>query len=136
MIRALAIPPPSHMVCRPVTTTDPLQLPHQRGEETRPGGTERMPEGDRPAVDIGPLPEGHRVRATVLDPPRRGHRGERLVDLEEVDVIDPEPGPRQHLLGGGDGTGQHQHRVDPGHGERHESGLGDQPELGRPDPRT
>src|SRR5918992_418092 len=55
--------------------------------------------------------------------------GEGLVDLEQVDVADAEAGPVEHLAGGGDGAGQHHHRVDPGQGEGVEPGPGGETEL-------
>ena len=48
------------------------------------------------------------------------HR-ERLVDLEQADVVDGEPGAGQGLLGGGDRADAHDGRVDPG------EGVADQP---------
>ena len=54
-----------------------------------------MPEGDRAAVDVDAIlvdaEHPHRVQ---------GHRGERLVDLEEVDVVDAEPRLLERELGG------------------------------------
>jgi hypothetical protein len=46
--------------------------------------------------------------------PGQRHRRERLVDLEHADLVEPDTGLVQRLLGGGDRTGQHQHRVGPG----------------------
>ena len=39
------------------------------------------------------------------------HRGERLVELEQVDVVERHAGLLQHLLGHVDRTGQHDRRL-------------------------
>src|SRR4051794_35891089 len=70
-----------------------LQVVEQGGRQARPGSAERMPDGDRTAIDvhlgqIGPglgLPGEHDAR-------------EGLVDLKHVDVGDGQTRLRQHLL--------------------------------------
>ena len=67
--------------------------------------------------------------APVLLLPGQHDRGERLVDLEQVDVVDGQAGLGQHLLGGRDRTGEHHHRVDAGEGEGVEPGPRAEAEL-------
>ena len=62
----------------------------QRGHDAGAGHAERVAEGDGAAVDVELVP---RDAELVAD----GHdlRGERLVDLDEVDVVDGHAGPRR-----------------------------------------
>src|ERR671910_680079 len=60
-----------------------LELIEQRGHEPGAGGAQRVPEGDGAAVDV----DLGRVGAG-LAPPGDHDRGERLVDLDEVDVVE------------------------------------------------
>src|SRR5690606_26093355 len=100
-----------------VASTGPNQLVDEGGQEAGTGGAERVAQGDSPAVDVGPLPQAVGIAATVLHAPRADHRGERLVDLEQVDVVDGEAGALQHLRGGGNGPGEHGDGVDTGERE-------------------
>src|SRR3989304_284894 len=68
--------------------TGPMHLVNQRGHHPRSGAPERMPERDRAAVDVGLVPIG-----AGLGEPGADDGGERLVDLEEVDVVDAKAGP-------------------------------------------
>src|SRR5215470_4705494 len=71
-----------------------LEAVQQGGGDPRPGHAERVPDRDRPAVDVQLVD----VDADVLV--GRDHLGrERLVDLDEVDVVDGHARPRQRLLG-------------------------------------
>ena len=58
------------------------QLEHQRAEDPRAGGADRVAERDRAAVDVDPV---------LVDPEHpdrvQRDRGERLVDLPQVDVL-------------------------------------------------
>src|SRR5690554_2810401 len=98
-----------------VPAAGPLQLVEQGGHEACTRGPEGMTECDGTTIDVGALPQGGRIGPTVLHPPRGDDRGEGLVDLEEIDVVDGEPRPIQSLLGGGDRASEHDHRVDTGH---------------------
>ena len=100
-------PPPQHIDTSAVAALDPLQLVHGLGHQHRAGAAERVADGDRPAVGVRALEVG----ADLLGP-RQHDRGERLVDLEQVDVVDREPGALEQQLGGVDRAGEHQHRVD------------------------
>ena len=67
-----------------------------------PRGADRVAHGDRAAVHVD-LVLVHSQHAQRVD----GHRGERLVDLEQVDVVDRQAGLLERLLGGvGGGAGQ------------------------------
>src|SRR2546421_3482819 len=59
------------------------QLVDQRGDEARPRHADRVTERDRAAVDVDDVV----VDAQVAHG-RESHGGERLVDLEQVDVGD------------------------------------------------
>ena len=63
------------------------QLVEQRGEQAGAGGAERVAERDRAAADVHPVQVGAGLRCQASD-----HRGERLVDLDQVDVVQGEPG--------------------------------------------
>src|SRR5690606_27022527 len=63
------------------------------------------------AVDVD-LVQG---QAHVLDEAQHD-RGERLVDLDEVDVVDGQPGLGERLAGGGRGPGEHDGGLGAGHG--------------------
>ena len=70
------------------------------------------------------------MSALVLLLPGQHDRGEGLVDLEQVDVVDRSgPALLEHLLGGGDRAGEHRHRVDAGEGEGVEAGPRGEAEL-------
>src|SRR5581483_11800736 len=58
------------------------ELVDQGADDARAGGADRVPEGDGAAVHVHPL-------LVHAQHPQRveGHRGERLVDLPEVDVL-------------------------------------------------
>src|SRR4051812_43231464 len=63
----------------------PAQLVDERADDARAAGADRMPEGDGAAVHVD-------LRLVDSQHPHRvqGDRGERLVDLEQVDVVDRE----------------------------------------------
>src|SRR4051794_38526581 len=69
------------------TAAAAAQLVHERHEDAGAARADRMAEGDRAAVDVD-------LRLIHAEHPHRvdRHRGERLVDLEEVDVVDREAG--------------------------------------------
>src|SRR4051812_50213402 len=70
-----------------------------------------MTHRDRAADDVGAL-----VReAQVLHELHR-HGGERLVDLQQVDVVDRHAGLGEHLVAGGRGAGEHDRRGGAGGG--------------------
>ena len=60
-----------------------FQFGDHAGDQARPGGADGMSERDRSAVDVDPFGVGFQFAL-----PRQHHRGERLVDLEQVDVAD------------------------------------------------
>ncbi len=72
----------------------------------RARGAQRVTERDRPAERVE-----LRLVGARLGQPRQRHRRERLVDLEHADLVEPDAGLVQHLLGGRNRAGQHQHRI-------------------------
>src|SRR4029079_13305213 len=86
-----------------------LQLVDQGAEDHRAGGAERVAHGDGAAVDVGLLVGDPHVLHVA-----HGDGGEGLVDLEEVDVVDGEPGLREGLAGGWGGAGEQDRRVGAG----------------------
>src|ERR1700729_935549 len=96
---------------QPVPTAALLERVDQRGHNASAAGTQRMPDGDRAAVhvrlgQIGPSVFG----------PGQHHRGERLVDLEQVDVGERQARAVRGLFGGRDHAGQHVERIRAHHG--------------------
>ena len=67
------------------------------------------------------------VRLQLLGPGEHDRR-ERLVDLEDVDVVDRQPGALEQALGGVDRAGEHQHGVDADEAGVDDARLGRQPE--------
>src|SRR5262245_46913563 len=86
---------------------DALELVQRRGDEARAGGTDRVAECDGRPVGV------HVAEVWVhVAFPREHDRGERLVDLDCVEVFDREPGPTKQVLRGVDRAGEHEHRID------------------------
>ena len=102
MIMAMPWPPPTHIVSRPNVLVGVLQAVDQRGHDAGAGHAERVTEGDGAAVDVELV---HRD-AEVLGR-RDDLGGERLVDLDQVDVVDRHAGPRQRLAAGLDRAEAH-----------------------------
>ena len=117
MMVALAMPPPSHIGLQAVAAAGALELVDQRGHEAGAGAAERMAEGDGATVDVDLV----HVRVVLLLP-RQHHGGERLVDLDEVHLVERHARPLQHLRRGRDRRGEHQPGIVGGQGELHEAG--------------
>src|SRR3989442_9470809 len=83
----------------PIARAAPLELVEQRRHELGARAAERVAECDRAAVDV--YTAHVRVKLSL---PREHDRSERLVDLDEVDVVQRERGPLQHALGRRDRT--------------------------------
>src|SRR4029453_15340701 len=66
---------------------DALELVERLGHEDGARAAQRVTQGDGAAVDVGALDVG-----AELTLPGQHHRGERLVDLEQVDVADAHAG--------------------------------------------
>src|SRR5690606_29941514 len=94
-----------------------LEAVDERGGDPGAGHAERVADGDRAAVDVQLVV----VDAEVLGR-RQDLRGERLVDLDQVDVVDGHPGVGERLAG----------RLD--RAEAHDLG-GQAGDAGRHDPR-
>src|SRR4051794_34231478 len=75
-----------------------------------------MAERDRAAVDVHAL----RVEPELADD-HEALRRERLVQLDEIDVRDVDPGALEELAHGGDRSDAHHARVDPGNRAPRES---------------
>ena len=75
-----------------------------------------MTHRDRAAVDVDLV-----VRHAHLAHEPQHHRGERLVDLDQVDVVDRHAGPGQRLAGGRRRAGQHDRRFLTGDSAGHDS---------------
>src|SRR5215471_15083479 len=91
-----------------VPAAGPAQLIQRLDGEDRPGRADRVAEGHPAAVGVGPL--GRQAQLTD-DGERLG--GEGLVHLEEVDLVELEAGPVEHLAGRGHGTHAHDPRLNP-----------------------
>ena len=98
MIVALAWSPPSHIVCRPYRPPVRSSSCNSLVIRIAPGGAERVPERYRAAVRVGLLQRGAGIGG-----PGQQHGGERLVDLEHVDVVDAQMSLGQRMFGRGDG---------------------------------
>ena len=65
-----------------------------------------MAQRDRAAIHIQTLAIG----TSGLEPGQR-HRGKRLIDLEQIDVVDLHAGLLERTLGGRQGRFEHDHRI-------------------------
>src|SRR5260370_39105439 len=79
----------------------------QRGHDAGPGHAEWMAKRDRPAVRV----EAIHVPAQLARD-RQHLRGEGLVELEDIDVLDSHAGGRQYLAHRVDRTDTHDRGVD------------------------
>ena len=90
-----------------------LELARELGHQPHAGGGERVADRDRAAVGVDP-----RVvvgDAEVVEEREHLHR-ERLVDLEQADVLDAQPGAGERPLGGRDRADAHDLGLDAGEG--------------------
>src|SRR6185437_13324174 len=78
-----------------------LQLVQRGGEQPGAGAADGVAQGDGTPVDVDPVRVG-----LVHAEPGQHDGGERLVDLEQVDVADVHAAALEHPLGGRDGTVQ------------------------------
>src|SRR6202008_3296652 len=82
------------------------------------GGAERMAHGNRAAIDVDLVGiDLERLHVTQDD------GGERLVELEKVDVGERHAGPFEDLLGHVDRPGEHDGRLRPYIGESADAGA-------------
>src|ERR1700757_5087803 len=88
-----------------------LQFVDHSAQDHRAGGTQRVTHRDGAAVDVELLVGDVQVLLEL-----QHHGRKRLVELEEVDVVDGQPGAVEHLARGRGGPGQHDHRVGPAGG--------------------
>src|SRR5262249_7385455 len=81
----------------------------ERHQDARAARADRMPEGDGATVDVDA-----RLRDTQLPQHAERLRGERLVQLPEVDLFAPEASAGQRLLGSRPWPHAHDRRIDTG----------------------
>ena len=105
MMIAGAMPPAAHIVISAVAAVGALELVEGGADQDRAGGADGMTEGDRTAVDVDLVAVDVEVADELLD-----DDGERLVDLEDVDVVDRQSRLGEHLAGGGNRGIEHQGR--------------------------
>ena len=100
-------PTPTHIVAIPYRPAAATELVEQRHDEPRTAHPERVADRDRAAVD---------VHALLVDPEVAHHRerlrGERLVQLDEVDVLDRDPRAVEQLADGRDRPDAHHGGID------------------------
>src|SRR5262249_30506936 len=84
-----------------------LHLVKKRSHDTRARAAERVTDGDRAAVDVGDL--GTEMRQLHH---RKRLDGERLIQLDQVNVVDTQPGTFQDFLGSRDRAITHSPWVD------------------------
>ena len=100
-------PTPTHIVASPYRPLAATELVEQRHDEPRTAHPERVADRDRAAVD---------VHALLVDPEVAHHgerlRGERLVQLDEVDVLDRDAGAVEQLADGRDRADAHHGGID------------------------
>ena len=75
---------------QPVAGLAPVQFTRQGGQHASPGGADRVAQRDARAVDVGAveIAAGTETAETPLAGDGEGLRGESLVELDEVDVVD------------------------------------------------
>jgi len=83
MMSASPWPPPPHNAAAPVPPPRAAQFHGQGEHEACPAHTDGVAQGDRAAVNVHPV-------GGYAEIPHRGERdrGERLVDLQEVQILD------------------------------------------------
>src|SRR5579862_7521932 len=104
----------------------PLEKSRGLAGDARAGGTQRMADGDGAAVQV-------HLRRIDLEVAQAGDRlrGEGLVDLDEVDLVDRYAGALQRLAAGRHRTDPHDLRRAAGDGDRADAGERLQPMLFR-----
>ena len=99
-------PPPQHIVTRPVSLSERSSSCSSVVISRAPVEPERVAQRHRTTVDVDPVHVGVELAA-----PRRHDRGERLVDLDQVDVVDRHPVALEDFARRGDRSLEHFHRV-------------------------
>src|SRR3954469_13375882 len=82
-----------------IATLATFELVQRGGDLTGAGGSQRVPDGDGAAVDVHPVERQAQLTQAV-----DGLRGERLVHLVEIDLVDLEAGLGQELSHGRHGA--------------------------------
>src|SRR4029079_11496991 len=94
-----------------VATAAAAQLVEEGDDQPGAAHPQRMAERDRAAVDV----DLFRVEPELTDH-GEALRGERLVQLDEIEVVDGDAGPLEQLPHGRDRPDAHHPRIDAGHG--------------------
>src|SRR5438067_3436845 len=102
-----------------VGAIDALELVHRLGDQECARRTERVPDGDGPAVQIHLL-----VVGIELALPGQHDRRERLVDLGQVHVLHRHAGALEQAVRRIDRAGEHEHRVGPDEARVDDTGAG------------
>ena len=123
----MPMPPPTHIVSRPNCLVLGLQAVDQRAGDAGAGHAERVADGDGAAVDVELVEVDAQVAVA-----RDDLRGERLVDLDQVDVVDGHAGALQRLLRGLDRAVAHDLRGQAGDAGGDDPGQRGEAELARP----
>jgi hypothetical protein len=100
----------------PEPTTGPAELVHEHRDEPAAAHPERMAERDRATVHV----DLRRVETQLVDADER-LRGEGLVELDEVEVVDRDAGSLEGLPARWDRSDPHDGRIDAGHRRREDA---------------
>src|SRR5439155_9887510 len=84
-----------------------LELVKERDDNSRTGSTDRMTQRNRAPVDVQPIA---RNRHVLQDSEHL--RGERFVQLDEIEIVDGEAGTLSQFSDGGHRTDAHDPRID------------------------
>src|SRR4051795_2572074 len=126
--RGQALPAADAHGLQPEPCTAAVHLPQQRRQDPATGRADRVAQRDPGAVDVHALEVGRR------EAPLPGHRedlaGERLVELDQIDVLQLDAGLREGLGGRRHGADAHRPRRHPAHAPRDQPGQRPQPEFG------
>ena len=106
------MPPPTHIVTMPYFDVAALHFLQDGGGQFGAGATQRMPKGDGAAVDV----DLRRVEPELLHHGKRLRR-ERLVQLDQVDLVERQAGEFQRFRNGINRSDPHLFRQAPGVGE-------------------
>src|SRR5260221_1381879 len=109
-----------------IATADALQKTRRLARDTRSGGAQRVPEGDRAAVDVQGLVANSEITGARERLARKG-----FVQFDHVDRRDLELCAQQGFLRCADGADAHDIRRAAGDRDAHDAGEGSQPMLFR-----
>ena len=116
------MPPPAHIDTQPIDLPAAPQLVEHRHHHARARARDRMAEAAPTAVDVH---DG--VVDAELTAGGHGHRAERLVDLEQVDVAHLHAGALERLRDGEDGRQPGARRIVTNRRPRDDASEGSEP---------